>query len=401
MKTKLLLFAFLSFAWVPNVADAHSTDESYIWLNAQADRLDGRVEVRLADLRRFLKLDVPEDFDAAREAVLALSSELEAYVEDHFQITTEAGAEIPYKITRVDLLDNEFFGHFAQLFFETDPIEVPARIRVTSTLLFEFDKYSRCLLCMDYNHFTGKTHKESFHHAIFTPWTDTQDVDFNNIQQVQWGRKYFIWEGIRHIWIGTDHILFLVTLLLPSVLIKRPIPNTDEVEASHGMFSKRYEWVPVESFGAAFWSIFKIVTIFTVAHSITLALASLDKVSLPARLVESVIAFSIIVVALNNIIPTFREKTWIVLFLFGLFHGLGFASVMQNLPFRMPNLVRLLLYFNIGVEIGQLAIVAAVFPFIYALRKWKLYQPVLLIGCSAIICVIAGFWFVQRALGLG
>ena len=146
-------------------------------------------------------------------------------------------------------------------------------------------------------------------------------------------------------------------------------------------------------------SIFKIVTIFTIAHSITLALASLDIITLPSQLVESIIALSIVLVAINNIIPMFRDRTWVVLFLFGLFHGMGFASVMQNLPFRMPNLTKLLISFNIGIELGQLAIVAVVFPVIFSLRKWRWYNPLILIGGSLIMIVIAGYWFLERALG--
>ena len=145
----------------------------------------------------------------------------------------------------------------------------------------------------------------------------------------------------------------------------------------------------------------KLSRFFTVAHSITLALASLDIISLPSRLVESIIALSIVLVAVNNIVPTFRDRTWIILFLFGLFHGLGFASVMKNLPFRMPSLTTLLVCFNIGVELGQLVIVAAVFPILFLLRKTSFYKPVVLIGGSVVLIVIAGYWFVERAMGWG
>ena len=381
-----------------SVARGHATDESYIWLNAQRDSFDGRVELRLADLRNYLDLEIPSDYQAAREAVDQHSETLKAYVHQHFQIDNVDGQAIPYEIERVDLLENDYYGHFAQFFFRTAPLETPSRIFVRSDLLFEHDKFSRCLLCMEYNHFTGESFEESFHHTIFSPHNDRQLVDFNEIVPVPMGRKYFVWEGIRHIWIGIDHILFLVTLLLASVLVRREVVDEAPTEQTQ-LLNRRQEWLPVEGFRGAFWSIFKIVTIFTIAHSVTLCLASLDVITLPARLVESVIALSIIVVAVNNIFPTFRDRTWVILFLFGLFHGLGFASVMQNLPFRMSNLKRLLFCFNVGVEIGQLAIVAAVFPLIFLLRKSKYYQPVMLVGGSAMICAIAGYWFIERAWG--
>ena len=90
-----------------------------------------------------------------------------------------------------------------------------------------------------------------------------------------------------------------------------------------------------------------------------------------------------------------------IIFVFGLFHGLGFASVMGDLPFRMMNLVKVILTFNVGVEIGQIAIVAALMPLLFLLRKHPAYElGVLRIGSIA-ICLVAGFWFVERALGLG
>ncbi len=143
----------------------------------------------------------------------------------------------------------------------------------------------------------------------------------------------------------------------------------------------------------------KIVTLFTVAHSITLSLAALDFVRLPGRLVESAIALSIVLIALNNLFPRLR-KGWLVIFFFGLFHGLGFASVMGDLPFRMANLVKVVLAFNIGVELGQIAIVLAAFPIIFLLRRSPIYRPAVLVGGSIAICIVASYWFVTRALGM-
>ena len=104
---------------------------------------------------------------------------------------------------------------------------------------------------------------------------------------------------------------------------------------------------------------------------------------------------------LNNIFPRFNDRTWLIIFFFGLFHGMGFASVMGVLPFRTMNLMKVLLSFNVGVEIGQLVIVAAIFPIIYLLRHWSHYRNVVAIGGSIVIAVIASQWFVERAFALG
>ncbi len=411
-KSVLLMIGAIALMLLSNsMAHGHATNESYIWLNPQKDHFDGRIEFRLEDLRKYFNMDIPKEYASARTTIIEHQAELKKYAHTNFELKTIDDQIIKYKILKVDLLENEFFGHFAQLFFETERMEVPSDVLVTCSFLFEHDKYSRCLLCTEYNHFTGKKHHEGFYHAVFSLWNTEQPIDFNDLQPVKDRIRHYVWEGIRHIWIGLDHILFLVTLLLASVLVKRidddasvnesERKSSDKHQQPHKLKSTNptYQWRPVEGFKEAFWSIFKIVTIFTIAHSITLALASLDIITLPSQLVESIIALSIVLVAINNIIPMFRDRTWVVLFLFGLFHGMGFASVMQNLPFRMPNLTKLLISFNIGIELGQLAIVAVVFPVIFSLRKWRWYNPLILIGGSLIMIVIAGYWFLERALG--
>jgi hypothetical protein len=149
--------------------------------------------------------------------------------------------------------------------------------------------------------------------------------------------------------------------------------------------------------------LFKVVTVFTIAHSMTLALAGLGLVTVPSRLVESVIALSIVLVGLNNIIGRSHRTSLLVILILGLFHGLGFASVMGELPFRVAQLKQFLLVilgFNVGVELGQVVILLVAFPVLFALRKAKLYSPVVLNGGSAVLVCIAGYWLVVRAFGL-
>ena len=156
----------------------------------------------------------------------------------------------------------------------------------------------------------------------------------------------------------------------------------------------------MEDFHTALWNLLKIVTVFTFAHSITLLLAALGLLSVPSRFVESMIALSIILVAWNNITGKVRGGAlWVILFL-GLFHGLGFASVMGHLPFRMGDLLKSVVAFNVGVELGQVAIVVALFPLLWILRKRPAYVPLVLKACSAALILVAGFWFVQRAFGI-
>ena len=195
-------------------------------------------------------------------------------------------------------------------------------------------------------------------------------------------RTYII-EGVWHIWIGLDHILFLLCLLFPAVLLR-----------------EKQEWEPVDRAWPAAKTVLKIVTVFTLAHSITLWLAVMDYVSLPSRLIESVIAFSIVVTAANNIYPVLRLRGWIIAFVFGLIHGFGFANVLLDLGLDGSALALSLLGFNVGVELGQLAIVLVFFPFAFWLRKTKFYQVGVVKVGSILIAIIAIIWMAERIFNL-
>ena len=188
--------------------------------------------------------------------------------------------------------------------------------------------------------------------------------------------RTFVFEGIHHIFIGPDHIVFVVALLL---------------------------------LGGTLSAQLKIITAFTLAHSVTLTLASLDILQLPSQPVESFIALSIVVVGLHDLWrlqrPNSRpRRDWRVLFAFafGLIHGFGFASVLTELALPQHALAWSLAAFNIGVEIGQATIVLVAAPVIAGLRR---YAPLtvsrLVLTSSA--CGIIGVgtvWLIERQLGI-
>ena len=169
--------------------------------------------------------------------------------------------------------------------------------------------------------------------------------------------------GVEHIIGGIDHLLFLLALLALSTSL---------------------------------WQTVKIVTAFTVAHSITLSLAALGMVDVPSSIVEPLIAASIVWVAVENLLaPGGAGRRWLIAGLFGLVHGLGFASALVELDLTRATLVRALVGFNLGVELGQLAFVAVVMPpLVWASRPGRLPRlPQLL---SVIVAVIGAVWLVER-----
>ncbi len=139
----------------------------------------------------------------------------------------------------------------------------------------------------------------------------------------------------------------------------------------------------------------KTITSFTVAHSITLALATFDIVILPSRFTESMIALSIVYVAVENLIRNRSLDRWRITFLFGLVHGFGFSNVLREMQLPRADLALSLFSFNLGVEIGQLIFVVLLFPALEDLLKrgWTWLRPAI----SWVIALLASYWFVQRA----
>jgi hypothetical protein len=193
----------------------------------------------------------------------------------------------------------------------------------------------------------------------------------------------FVREGMSHIWTGIDHLLFLCALLLPAMLVRTP----------NG-------WQAIPTVSQAFWNVFRIVTSFTIAHSITHSLAALQVISLPSRWVESAIAASVLLAALNNLYPGVNRTLWLVAFAFGLIHGFGFASVLLDLGLPRESLLLSLLGFNIGVELGQLAIVAFYFAAAFGMRSTGLYRRALMYGGSTAIALVATGWVIERGFDL-
>lgn len=187
--------------------------------------------------------------------------------------------------------------------------------------------------------------------------------------------------GVTHILGGADHLLFLVALLLPAVLRR---------EAGR--------WVARTDIKPALVEVIWIATAFTVAHSITLGLASFHLISLPARVIEPLIAFTVLAAALNNLKPLVTRRLALVAFGFGLIHGFGFAEVLAPLSLPAGELAVALLGFNLGVEAGQLAIIAGAFTLLALARRWHGYPRWILGGGSTALAAIASVWIVERAL---
>jgi hypothetical protein len=246
--------------------------------------------------------------------------------------------------------------------------DAEGQLVINYDLLFDLDASHRGILNLSYN--------DTSHLRLFSPAQPVHRLDAVGSTSLLANLWTFLIEGIWHIWIGLDHILFISALIIPIMLGRSAQANQSTV----------------------FIDILKIVTAFTVAHSITLILATLQVVVLPARLVESVIALSVAITGLNIIFPMFRGHSWPVAFGFGLIHGFGFAGVLGDLALPTQLFISSLLSFNIGVEVGQLLIVALLVPALWVLSRNALVRRLTLVVSGVVITGFGLLWLAERSL---
>jgi HupE / UreJ protein len=365
----LLLALLVPAAW------AHKPSDSYLTIEVRPAGIEGRWDIALRDLDFALTLDADGNGELNWGEVRARHGEIAAYATQRLKIsaddrpcTIEIGAQ---------QIDEHTDGMYSVL-----PLALrceatsPATLTLDYTLFAELDPQHRGLLNL--------AARGASRSAVLGGAQPQQRFELGAVERWRQFTDY-VREGVWHIWIGLDHILFLLSLLLPSVLAWQ---------------SATKRWRAAPRFGKAFVDVVKVVTAFTLAHSITLSLAALGVIELPSRLVESVIAASIIVAALNNVRPRVFGRLWMVAFGFGLVHGFGFASVLADLGLPRDALVLALVGFNIGVELGQLAIVVAFLPLAFALRRTLFYRRWVMVGGSAAIALLAAAWLVERAAGI-
>lgn len=223
----------------------------------------------------------------------------------------------------------------------------------------------------------------------------------------------FVAEGVHHILIGTDHVLFLLALMLPAVVMGgRRAGSKPSAGSARALEVLVVPPRPLSAAGGsnddaapitwtdALLQVAKVVTAFTVAHSITLAIAVLGYADPPSRIVESLIAASVVLAAIDNLRRFLPGVRWQLAFVFGLVHGFGFAGALKELGLDPAALARTLVGFNVGVELGQLGIVAIALPLAWWVRDTRFYRRVVLGGGSVAIAAVAALWFAERAFDL-
>jgi hypothetical protein len=354
------------------IAAAHGLGLSQLRFRVDGPRIDGAWEVQLRDAQTALHRDPQLTGEAGWQDLRAEEAPLREYFVRRVSLSADG-------------VDCKSESAASPLEWQSEQRQVvvpavytcaapPARLLVRCDLLFDQDPKHRAYFSLQDERVT--------HLGIFREDRRNEAVDVHYFH-LGAGFLEFVREGIAHIWGGLDHVLFLLTLLLPAPLSHR----------SGASFS-------VGGLRSTGREVLKVVTAFTLAHSVTLCLSFFGFIFLPARWVEVGIALSVLAAAWNNLRPFLPGRAWVMALAFGLVHGLGFAGALRNLslPFQARGLA--LVAFNVGVEVGQLAIVALVLPLLYVASKRTAYRRLVMGPASFCIAWVAALWVLERAFGL-
>lgn len=367
---------------------AHSSSTALLHLDRTNDALQARIEVPLRDLEEQMGLDANDDGILTWGEIRLRERDLLDYVHPRLSFETREGA-LPISRAAIQISRHEGEA-YVSVEFKASSLPKGEEFRLRYGILLDQNPLHRCLIQTTWS---GETRIAGRGREI---------VAFPPVQSVPRKEGWFslVPEGMHHIWTGYDHLLFLITLLLPSVL-----------------YQTREGWAPRAQPREVLREVLQVVTAFTVAHSLTLCAATLGLVHLSSRLVETTIAASILIAAAANLLPVrslWKAKSkatsdskrwlsppvWVVAFAFGLIHGFGFASVLENLGLEGSGLLRALIGFNVGIEAGQLAIVAMFLPGALLMRGTRFYRSTVIPVASILILLISGGWMMERTMDL-
>lgn len=358
---RLLIVLLLLVAHL-GAARAHQASDAYLQLAAAPGGTQARLDIALRDLDAALDLDADGDGRLTWGEVRTAWPAIERLVRGHVQFGRcgmDGGAPA---------LERRSDGTYAVLQWRSDcPLAAAQPVRYT--LFADTDPTHRGLLRVEQG---GQVEP-----------LRVLDPRRPEAAAAEPGPS-LLGEGVHHIVTGYDHLLFLLCLLLPAVMRR-------ERDADG-----RWHWRPVARWSAALAPVLGIVTAFTVAHSITLGLAAAQWVALPGWFIEPAIALTIVLAAIDNLRPVFPGPRALITFVFGLVHGFGFAGVLGELDLPAARFAWALLQFNLGLELGQVAIVLAACALLYALRDHRLYPRVAIAGGSCAAIVLGLAWFVER-----
>lgn len=358
---------------------AHNLGDSYLYLQIYEDSVSGRFEIALSDLNPALGLAGTE-LEITPENLDERIGFLEEYYLEHVTISDERGP-LAIDFGPHDLLLAR--GGYVLLPFDLGGLDgVPDSLTFDYSVLFDEAPGHRGFLLVEHNWATGTFANENRISLVFGPGSRRQAFDLTSSGRLR-GFLALARLGGEHLLLGVDHVMFLFALLLPAALRR-----------ADG------RWRVVERFAPVLRNVLAIVTAFLVAHGVALSLAALRLVRLPERPVETAIAVSVLLAAVDLLFPLFRGRRWWIVFGLSLFHGFGFAGALLELGVLDEHLGLSLLAFNLGAEIGQLLVAATLLAVLFPLRRLKTYRRVALPAAAVAMILVSGVWTIERAFAV-
>ena len=349
-----------------NRAEAHSQSYGYLDIRLNAQTVSGRFEAAVRDLDRLYRLDSNGDgaitWAELRQREAAVG---QAALQTLSLVSLKGQCNLTMKPM---LIDNHGGETYAVIPF-TSNCDAAAAMTLNYNFLSGLDARHRGLATL--TDAQGRVRN-------FVMATGERNIALGSGSR-GWMAEMasFAVNGFHHILIGYDHILFVLTLLIGTAMLERGRSTRE-----------------------TFLQTAKVITAFTLSHSVTLGLAALGFLVVPTALAESLIAATIAIAAINNIWPFLTSRLWLVALVFGLIHGVGFANVLAGIGLPQNNLLPSLLAFNIGVEVGQLAIVVIALPLIMLVARQH-FSRIAMPMANCAITALALLWLSDRVLGTG
>lgn len=359
---------------LPAIVHAHTGSTAYLQATAEGAAATLRADYALRDLDDAVGLDADDDGRITWAEVQAASPAVLAYLTPRLSITGD-GSACPLTALPGVQISTHGDGPYAVFQFKAVCGSAPREWVLGDTALFEFDANHRAFARWQNGGLQAST--------LLRP--ERQTLALGGESAPLSTLKTYWQEGLAHVWSGWDHMLFIAGLFLAAALVRT-----------------QGRWQPVARLGPALLDAAKLVTAFTIAHAVTLCLTVLGVVSLPTRLVESLVALSVLFAGLNNVVPMVgRRGLFALAWVFGLIHGTAIAGALLELGLPPSGRLLALLGFNVGVEAAQLLLVALLVPLAFALRHWRAYVPVVLWPGSLLVALAGLVWFVDRAFEMG
>ncbi|AYQ32546.1 HupE/UreJ family protein [Runella sp. SP2] len=384
----ILVLVFLFPQWGPGGSlSAHPMPNSMVVLNIHEKHISGEVLLPLSELQSAVGMSVN---DHSERLVERLGGALREYLMKHIRPKSFEGVVWKVTVGEMQLLEsnNPIVGTYKELAVEfemTPPSGYDLR-----NFFFDYDVIlhqvasHKALIHVKQDWAQGLVREDTLTQQIGVIEWDAVNNKLNPfLVSLQQGSRWkgfinMVHLGIDHIAEGTDHLLFVLTLLFPAMLV-----------ASDGRWRKRL------ALKASLLNLLKIITAFTVGHSLTLLIGALQWLHFPAKPIEVLITITILVAAFHALKPIYPKREVLIAGLFGLVHGLAFAETLTNLELSTTQMVLSILGFNVGIELMQLALIAVAFPLLFLLAKTSFYGPIRTVG-AVMMMILAFAWMVER-----